>query len=156
MKKFNIPTSIQLLFTAVIGFFVLVTWTGCSTTTTTTAAAKSGPTEEFDLADINHDGKLSKNETSDFIVNWVFAVVDTNHDGKITEQEWAHGDPSRLTQFNKRDANKDRSVSKREAFLYARKHGVAAKLIQEADTNHDGHLERSEVMAYAKTHEPED
>ena len=156
MKKFNIPNSTQLLITTMIGLLVPLTWSGCSTTTHTTTAAVTTADKEFVLADTNHDGKLSKNETSDFIVNWVFAVVDTNHDGKITEQEWAHGDPSRLTQFNKRDTNKDRSVSKREAFIYARKHGVAAKLMQEADTNHDGYLEQSEVDAYAKTHEPED
>ena len=155
MKKINIPASIQLQLTAAIGLFlVLFTGSGCSTTTTATASS-SGPHEEFSLADTNRDGKLSKNETSDFIVNWVFAVCDTNHDGKITEQEWAHGDPSRLTQFNKRDTNKDRSVSKREAFSYARKHGVAAKLVQEADTNRDGFLQQSEIDVYAKSHEPE-
>src|SRR5450432_1716846 len=56
----------------------------------------------FDAADANHDGKLSRDEASDFLVNEIFDSRDANHDGKITEYEWTGGDPSRVADFKKR------------------------------------------------------
>ena len=104
--------------------------------------------KRFDQADANHDGKLSRNEASDYLVNEVFDSRDANHDGKMTEQEWTGGDPSRAADFKKRDANHDGVVTKQEAMAYGRAHGVVNNIMKEADTNHDGYLERSEVKAY--------
>ena len=39
----------------------------------------------FDAADANHDGKLSRNEASDFLVNEIFDTRDANHDGRHDE-----------------------------------------------------------------------
>jgi len=102
----------------------------------------------FDAADANHDGKLSRDEASDYLVNEVFDSRDANHDGKMTKEEWTGGDPTRAADFNKRDANHDGVVTKEEALAYGRAHGVANKIVKEADTNHDGSLDRAEVQAY--------
>jgi EF hand len=102
----------------------------------------------FDLADANHDGKLSRDEASDFLVNEVFNSRDANHDGKLTQQEWIGGDPSRLADFKKRDGNHDGVVTREEAIKYGRAHGIANKIMAEADKNHDGKLSRKEVQAY--------
>ena len=107
----------------------------------------------FDAADANHDGKLSRDEASDFLVNEIFNSRDANHDGKLTEQEWTGGDPSRVADFKKRDANHDGVVTRQEAIAYGRAHGIANKIMKEADTNHDGFLERSEVEAYYASRE---
>ena len=56
----------------------------------------------------------------------------------MTEQEWTGGDPSRAADFKKRDANHDGVVTKQEAIAYGRAHGIANKIMKEADTNHDG------------------
>jgi Ca2+-binding EF-hand superfamily protein len=118
---------------------------GCSTNKTLEPNAPAGA---FDRADANHDGKLSLAETSDFIVNQVFDSRDTNHDGRMTREEWTGGDSARLVEFKKRDANHDGVVTKEEALSYGRKHGIAKKIMAEADKNGDGYLDRAEVQAY--------
>ena len=107
----------------------------------------------FDAADANHDGKLSREEASDFLVNEIFNSRDANHDGRMTAEEWSAGDPSRLADFKKRDANHDGIVTKEEAIAYGRKHGIANKIMREADKNHDGFLDRAEVQAYYASRE---
>jgi len=107
----------------------------------------------FDAADANHDGKLSRDEASDFLVNQIFDSRDANHDGKLTQEEWTGGDPKRIADFKKRDANGDGVVTKEEALAYGRKHGIANKIMKEADKNHDGQLDRAEVQAYYASRE---
>ncbi len=107
----------------------------------------------FDLADANHDGELSRNEASDFLVNEIFNARDANHDSQLTQQEWSVGDPKRKRDFRKSDTNGDGSVTKAEATVYGRAHGVANKVLNEADKNGDGKLDRAEVQAYYASRE---
>jgi hypothetical protein len=107
----------------------------------------------FEAADANHDGKLSRDEGSDFLVNEIFDSRDANHDGRMTEQEWTAGDPKRSADFKKRDANHDGIVTKEEAITYGRAHGIANKILREADKNHDGALDKAEVQAYYASRE---
>ena len=107
----------------------------------------------FEEADANHDGKLSRNEASDFLVNEIFTSRDANHDGRMTQQEWAAGDRVRLRDFKKRDANKDGVVTREEAIAYGRAHNMANKIVREADKNDDGKLDRAEVQAYYASRE---
>jgi hypothetical protein len=102
----------------------------------------------FNAADTNHDGKLSPDEASDFLVGEIFDLRDANHDGKMTEKEWTGGDPARLEEFKKRDTNHDGIVTKEEALAYGRKYGITKKLFEEADENHDGYLSRAEAQTY--------
>src|SRR5438874_6151459 len=99
------------------------------------------------------DGKLSRDEASDFLVNEIFNSRDANHDGRLTAKEWAGDDPGRLNDFKKRDANHDGVVTKEEAIAYGRAHGIANKIMKEADKNHDGKLDREEVKAYYASRE---
>lgn len=108
----------------------------------------------FDTADANHDGKLSRYEASDFLVNTVFDSRDANHDGRMSPEEWgAMDDPAQMKDFKKRDANDDEIVTKEEALAYGRAHGMANKIVNEADKNHDGSLDRDEVQAYYASRE---
>jgi hypothetical protein len=66
----------------------------------------------------------------------------------MTENEWTGGDPARLADFKKRDANHDGVVTKEEALAYGRAHGQANQIMREADKNHDGVLSREEAQAY--------
>src|SRR5438477_4789402 len=113
----------------------------------------SQPGGGFEAADANHDGKLSRDEASDFLVNEIFNGRDANHDGKMTLEEWTGGDPKRAADFKKRDANGDGIVTKEEALAYGRAHGIANKIMKEADKNHDGQLDRAEVQAYYASRE---
>ena len=115
-------------------------------------AATAGP-DGFSPADTNHDGKLSRDEASDFLVIEIFISRDANHDGRMTLEEWIGGDPSASADFKKRDANDDGIVTMKEAITYGRAHGVVNEIMQEADTNHDGALSRAEVTAYYASRE---
>lgn len=44
-------------------------------------------------------------------------------------------------------------VTKAEALKYGRAHGIANKIMTEADKNHDGMLDRTEVQAYYASRE---
>jgi Ca2+-binding EF-hand superfamily protein len=107
----------------------------------------------FETADANHDGKLSRNEASDFLVNEIFDSRDANHDGQLTKEEWAGGDAKRMAAFKERDANDDGVVTKEEAIKYGRAHGIANRIMKEADKDHDGALSKAEVQAYYASRE---
>ena len=117
--------------------------------------AAATPTGEggFELADRNHDGKLSRAEASDFLVDEVFNAMDLNHDGRITKEEGSAGDRQTAREFSKRDANHDGVVTREEALKYGRKRGLIVKTFREADKNHDGYLSKAEVQAYYASRE---
>src|SRR5262245_14587196 len=77
-----------------LGFVGIVTLilTACASNKNLQSSQSGGG---FDAADANHDGKLSRDEASDFLVNEIFDSRDANHDGRMTEEEWAGGDPKR-------------------------------------------------------------
>ena len=140
----------RLISRATVSFAALglLLWTGCSTSKTTTPATGSAQSGTFDKADANHDGKLSRTELSNSFVNQVFDSRDANHDGKMTQQEWTAGDSGRTAQFKKRDTNGDGVVTKQEAIAYGAKHGVSNEIMNKADKNHDGYLNRDEAQTY--------
>jgi hypothetical protein len=137
-----------------IGAIILIAPTACQTSKNLQPPEAAGTQGGgFDLADVNHDGKLSRDEASDFLVNEIFDSRDANHDGQLTKQEWAGGDASRLADFKVRDRNHDGTVTKEEALKYGRAHGIANKVMREADKNQDGVLDRNEVQAYYASRE---
>ena len=107
----------------------------------------------FELADANHDGKLSRTEAADFLAGEIFDARDTNHDGQITKAEWTAADKKDTAGFTKRDANHDGIMTREEAINYSRNHGLTKKAFATADKNHDGFVDRSEVQAYYASRE---
>ena len=149
MKINNMNT---LIFAALASLALATAFTtGCSTTSKT--LEPNSQASAFDRADANRDGKLSLDELNIYIVNQIFDSRDANHDGRMTEQEWTGGDPKRLADFKKRDTNGDGVVTKEEAIAYGRKHGLANKIMHDADTNRDGVLDSAEVQAYYASRE---
>lgn len=154
MKRKHQNIDLNELLRSAFVALALVALTACATNKNLQPnQASAGGAAGFDAADANHDGKLSRDEASDFLVNEIFDSRDANHDGKMTKEEWTAGDPSRAADFKKRDANHDGVVTKQEAIAYGRAHGVVNKIMKEADTNHDGYLQRSEVAAYYASRE---
>lgn len=148
----------QLQILCAAGAFValaFVALAGCATNKNLlpsqgTTTPESGGFEE---ADANHDGKLSRDEGSDFLVNEIFNSRDANHDGRMTQEEWAAGDPARVADFKKRDTDHDGIVTKEEAIKHGRARGVVNEILREGDKNHDGALDKAEVQAYYASRE---
>ena len=140
----------NLYIIGIFGVVCLLTLGSCATNKN---LQPNQPGGGFDAADANHDGKLSRAEASDFLVNQIFDSRDANHDGKLTKEEWVGEDPGRLAGFKKRDANHDGIVTREEALAYGRAHGEVNKTFKEADKNHDGYLDRAEVQAYYASRE---
>lgn len=107
----------------------------------------------FELADANHDGKLSRAEASDFLAGEIFDARDTDHNGQITKAEWTAADKKDTAGFAKRDTNHDGVMTREEAIKYSRTRGLTKKAFAEADKNHDGYLSREEVQAYYASRE---
>ena len=141
------------LLTRSLFFSAIIFLSACQTNKNLQPPETTSTGGGFDLADANHDGKLSRKEASDFLVNEIFNLRDANHDGKLTQQEFTGGDPARLADFKKRDANDDGIVTRDEALKYGRAHGIATKMMSEADKNGDGKLDREEVKAYYASRE---
>ena len=114
-----------------------------------TANASGG----FELADANHDGKLSRDEAADFLAGEIFDARDTDHNGQITKAEWTAADKKDTTGFTKRDTNHDGVMTREEAIKYSRTRGLTKKAFAEADKNHDRFLDRAEVQAYYASRE---
>ena len=156
MKKThqNIIRNLNVQLRCALAAFALIALNACATHKNLQPnQATGGGAAGFDAADANHDGKLSRNEASDFLVSEIFDSRDANHDGQMTKQEWMGSDLSRGADFKKRDANHDGLVTKQEAMAYGRAHGIVKKIMKDADTNHDGYLQRSEVSAYYASRE---
>jgi Ca2+-binding EF-hand superfamily protein len=112
-------------------------------------ACQTTPPDRFQQADLNRDGRLSREEVSDYLVTGVFASRDANGDKRMTREEWLAGeDPGQEKIFRERDLNRDGVVTLEEALEYGRKKGTATQLVREADKNKDGVLSREEVAAY--------
>ena len=156
-RKYKYQTIIQIpsrQLPHILAAFVLVALASCATNKNLqpsqgTASGAGG----FEEADANHDGKLSRDEGNDFLVNEIFNSRDANHDGRMTKEEWAAGDPKRAADFKKRDADGDGIVTKEEAIKYGRARGIVNEIMREADKNHDGGLDKAEVQAYYASRE---
>jgi hypothetical protein len=132
---------------------LLLLWfaNGCAPTPGTQQPAQSASVgqDSFTLADADHDGKLSRGEAGDYLVDVVFVARDKNRDGRLTQEEWTHGDAKQIAAFKLRDANEDGAVSLEEAVVYGRRGGAGLALMRQADRNRDGKLDRAELDAYS-------
>lgn len=105
--------------------------------------------DRFAQADINADGKLSRDEGRNFLVSTIFATRDINKDHVLTKAEWnSENDPDAAKVFRECDANKDGKVTLEEALSHAKKTGYRDATLMTADTNIDGFISREEAKAF--------
>jgi hypothetical protein len=113
------------------------------------ASTAGGGQDSFSLADADHDGKLSRGEAGDYLVDVVFVARDKNRDGRLTQEVWTHGDATQIAAFKLRDANEEGAVTLEDATVYGRRGGAGVALIKRADRTRDGKLNRAELEAYS-------
>lgn len=105
--------------------------------------------DQFDRTDVNHDGKLSRDEMNVYLVGEVFESRDANHDQRMTESEWVVGDDdAQKKQFHLRDANRDGVVTLYEAVAFGKAKGAANQVVRAADQDKDGAVSRNEIATY--------
>ncbi len=110
--------------------------------------------QRFTRADANQDGKLSREEVSDFTVHNVFAARDTNKDGKLSLLEWSPDkDPTEVAGFKKQDHNKDGFLSLDEALQWGRTNQGWGEIMTAADRDGDGFISPAEAKAYIASKE---
>ena len=115
----------------------------------TTAPVEESLEARFHRADTNKDGKLSREEASDFYVRNVFDSRDENHDGKLTTTEWWPGDDAaQRAMFDRCDTNQDGVVTLAEGLAWGRTNQGWGGLMMEADTNGDGFITLAEASAF--------
>jgi hypothetical protein len=148
MKTNKLIIFLRHLIPCLAGGCVL-TLVGCATSSSQTGSTTGEAPDRFAQADKNHDGKLGRDEASDYFVGQIFASRDLNHDGKLTWAEWnVPGADRSKAKFNAADKDKDGSLSLEEALAYGRKGHAFEKEFKAADTNHDGFVTREEAQAF--------
>jgi Ca2+-binding EF-hand superfamily protein len=105
----------------------------------------------FARADVNKDGKLSKDEMEKVFLSAIFEAGDVNDDSKITLAEYHTVDPKYSeARFKERDINGNGSVTPQELLEYAHRNKSLDDLIALMDTNNDGYVTPAEAKAFNK------
>ncbi len=114
---------------------------GCATTST------PSPEQNFQRADKNGDGSVSRMETTNLIIADAFAMYDSNGDGFITEAEFLEsgGTPENFRKINKSGSGK---VSLEEAQASPLVFDTFVVSFDEADANKDGQVTLAEYQSY--------
>jgi hypothetical protein len=150
MKPQRMNIDAGLFCGAILVLLPLLGFAGCAAESNSSQAGSSGTggNDAFSRADASHDGKLSREETGDYLVYVAFEARDKDHDDRLTRDEWVQGDSSQVPAFDERDGNRDGVVTLEEAVEYGRRGGAGLSLMRKADTNRDGKLDRAELQAY--------
>jgi EF hand len=128
-------------FVAVFIFAVLAA--GCAT--------QSADPSDHLVARVNQskDGRISKEEYVDWNIARIFKLYDAGGKGYITLADWQRlQGTSKDAQYKRLDANHDGKVTLAEARANPRVRAVLGGTFADADTNHDGYIDRKEAAAY--------
>ncbi|MBU3664851.1 MAG: hypothetical protein FGM15_03095 [Chthoniobacterales bacterium] len=141
--------SLRILSLAVLGASLCVT--GCSL-----LQPKSGNAalmKRFKQADASRDGKVSRDEFTDFMITEAYALYDKSGKGYVTLEEFVAGGGTPAT-FRKidRDGNGRVTLADAKASTIVREQFV--KPFDGADTSHSGYVTYDEFVAYRQAAAP--
>jgi Ca2+-binding EF-hand superfamily protein len=112
------------------------------------ALASCGP-DHFEVADLDGDGFLSKEEFGLALLEDIFATADADGDARITWEEWLAVDPeAQRAQFDQRDLDGDGAVTPEELKSFAGKRESFEHLFASIDTDGDGKIDRAEIKDF--------
>ncbi len=124
---------------------------GCASRTDTAAAPNWE--EQFRKADLNNDGRVSRDEFGQLMIEDAFRLFDANKDGVVTLKEYVANGGSPAA-FSKIDRNGDGKVTLEEA--KSSKFAIDAMTVSfyGADTNNDGYVTMDEALSYRERVRP--
>lgn len=130
---------------------------GCVTTDETSVTASPshlGLESQFNAADQDKDGALSKSDVALHYHEELLIQYDLDDDDHISEEEWKSAHPSATQlhpRFNQIDSNKDKKLSKSEAIAWVSKHVSLGDAFKKYDQDGDFSLHWKELNANAPT-----
>jgi Ca2+-binding EF-hand superfamily protein len=127
----------------IAAFIFVVLATGCVT-------QSANPGENL-AARVNQskDGRISKEEYVDWNIARIFKLYDAGSKGYVTLEDWRRlQGNSKDAQYKRLDANHDGKVTLAEARANPRVRAALGGTFADADTNHDGWIDRKEAAAY--------
>lgn len=123
--------------------------TGCATR----YAEPPNMEEQFKRADVNGDGRISREEFQSFMIAEAFARRDKNHDGFVTQEEFLESG-GKLENFRKIDVNGAGRISLKEATASELARETMGLPFDGADYNGNGYVTWEEFQRYRAEAQP--
>jgi Ca2+-binding EF-hand superfamily protein len=99
--------------------------------------------------DQSKDGRISKEEFVDWNIARIFKLYDAGGKGYVTLEDWQRlQGTSKDDQYKRLDAKHDGKVTLAEARANPRVRALMGGTFADADTNHDGFIDRKEAATY--------
>ena len=99
--------------------------------------------------DQSKDGRISKEEFVDWNIARIFKLYDAGGKGYVTLEDWQRlQGTSKDDQYKRLDAKHDGKVTLAEARANPRVRELMGGTFADADTNHDGFIDRKEAATY--------
>jgi Ca2+-binding EF-hand superfamily protein len=128
--------------TAAVFIFVVLA-AGCAT-------QSANPSDNLSArVNQSRDGRISKEEFVDWNIARIFKLYDAGNKGYVSLADWQRlQGTSKDAQYKRLDANHDGKVTLAEARANQKVRAALGGTFADADTNHDGWIDRKEAAAY--------
>lgn len=135
------------------GIALATLFSSCTTSTTQRYPDPPSLEAQFAKADVNGDGKVSRQEYGKLLIDEMAIYFDANGDGVVTKNEFVAlgGDPEA---FDRLDQNGDGKLTAAEVKMSDEAIDVLTVAFVGADQNKDGYVTLEEAKAYRKAAAP--
>lgn len=113
----------------------------------TTSSEPTSLRQRFDKADLNSDGKVTRDEAGSLMVGEAFTMFDADKDGFVDEQEFVASGGT-AEQFRKINRSGTGKATLAEALANPAVFERMTTPFDEADGNGDGAIDYEELMSY--------